>query len=157
MKLDRRAFLRAAGVALALPRLDAFARACGPERAVPRRMVSHASPIAFPPVAQAETAAHTGPCAPVSCAVRDGDTSRSARAMAASVRVLARSSALHGNVMIQWPGSDERWTASPPRPSPWSARVPQLQPVAQFQPWLTSLLIGLEVAAIARPCFLLDQ
>ena len=26
----------------------------------------------------------------------------------------------HGNVTIQWPGSDERWTATPPRPSPWS-------------------------------------
>ena len=56
--------------------------------------------------------------APVNCAVRDGETSRSARAMAASVRTRARSSPLHGNVMIQWPGSDERWTARPARPSP---------------------------------------
>ena len=50
--------------------------------------------------------------------LRDGDTSRSARARAASVRRRARSSPDHGNVTIQWPGSDERWTATPPRPSP---------------------------------------
>ena len=29
---------------------------------------------------------------------------------------------VHGKVTIQWPGSDERWTARPARPSPWSAR-----------------------------------
>jgi hypothetical protein len=46
--------------------------------------------------------------APVSRAVREGETSRSARASAPSVSVRARSSPLHGNVMIQWPGSDER-------------------------------------------------
>ena len=28
---------------------------------------------------------------------------------------------------IQWPGSDERWTATPPRPSPWSARSRRIQ------------------------------
>ena len=39
--------------------------------------------------------------APVSWAVRDGETSRSARAMAASVRTRARSSPIHGNVTIQ--------------------------------------------------------
>ncbi len=57
-------------------------------------------------------------CAPVSRAVRDGETSRSARARAASVRVRARSSPTHGNVTIQCPGSDERWTTTPERPSP---------------------------------------
>ena len=66
-------------------------------------------------------------CAPVSRAVRDGETSRSARASAASVRVCARSAPIHGKVTIQWPGSDERWTASPPRPSPWSARSRRIQ------------------------------
>ena len=34
----------------------------------------------------------------------------------------ARPAAVHGNVTIQWPGSDERWTARPARPAPWSAR-----------------------------------
>ena len=29
--------------------------------------------------------------------------------------------------MIQWPGSDERWTASPARPSPWSTRSRRTQ------------------------------
>ena len=48
--------------------------------------------------------------APVRRAVRDGDTSRSASASAASVRVTARSAPFHGNVTIQCPGSDERWT-----------------------------------------------
>jgi hypothetical protein len=56
--------------------------------------------------------------APVSRAVRDGDTSRSARASAASAIVRARSSPVHGKVRIQCPGSDERWTATPVRPSP---------------------------------------
>ena len=65
--------------------------------------------------------------APVSWEVRDGETSRSARAMAASVRIRARSSPVHGNVTIQWPGSDERWTASPDRPSPWSTRSRRTQ------------------------------
>ena len=41
--------------------------------------------------------------------------------------VWARSAPIHGKVMIQWPGSDERWTASPPRPSPWSARRRRIQ------------------------------
>ena len=59
---------------------------------------------------------------PVSWAVRDGDTSRSASASAASAMVRARSSPVHGNVTIQCPGSDERWTATPPTPSPWSDR-----------------------------------
>ena len=39
--------------------------------------------------------------APVSRAVRDGETSRSARASAASAIVAARSAPIHGNVMIQ--------------------------------------------------------
>ena len=65
--------------------------------------------------------------APVRRAVRDGDTSRSARAKAASVSSRARSSPVHGNVMIQCPGSDERWTASPARPSPWSTRSRRIQ------------------------------
>ena len=56
--------------------------------------------------------------APVRWAWRDDDTSRSARASAASVSVNARSAPTHGKVTIQWPGSDERWTATPPRPSP---------------------------------------
>ncbi len=60
--------------------------------------------------------------APVSWVVRDDDTSRSARARAASASVRARSSPVHGNVTIQCPGSDERWTARPDRPSPWSTR-----------------------------------
>ena len=66
-------------------------------------------------------------CAPVSWAVRDGETSRSARASAASLNVWARSAPVHGKVMIQWPGSDERWTASPLRPSPWSVRSRRIQ------------------------------
>ena len=65
--------------------------------------------------------------APVRRAVRDGETSRSARATAASVRVRARSAPTHGKVMIQCPGSDERWTATPPRPSPWSLRRRRIQ------------------------------
>ena len=59
--------------------------------------------------------------------VRDGETSRSASASAASVIVWARSAPVHGKVTIQWPGSDERWTASPPRPSPWSVRSRRIQ------------------------------
>ena len=58
---------------------------------------------------------------------RDGDTSRSASASAASVRASARSAPTHGKVTIQCPGSDERWTARPPRPSPWSARSRRIQ------------------------------
>ena len=54
--------------------------------------------------------------APVRWACRDDDTSRSARASAASVRVSARSAPTHGKVTIQCPGSDERWTATPPGP-----------------------------------------
>ena len=46
-------------------------------------------------------------------AVRDGETSRSARAKAASAMARARSAPTHGKVTIQWPGSDERWTAQP--------------------------------------------
>ena len=60
--------------------------------------------------------------APVRRAVREADTSRSARASAASVRIRARSSPRHGKVTIQCPGSDDRWTARPARPSRWSAR-----------------------------------
>ena len=55
------------------------------------------------------------PARPSGGAVRDGETSRSASACAASVRVSARSAPVHGKVTIQWPGSDERWTAIPPR------------------------------------------
>ncbi len=57
-------------------------------------------------------------CAPVRRAPRAGETSRSVRAMDASVSVSARSAPDHGKVTIQWPGSDERWTPSPRRPSP---------------------------------------
>ena len=42
-------------------------------------------------------------------------------------RVSARSAPTHGKVTIQCPGSDERWTATPPRPSPWSARSRRIQ------------------------------
>ena len=42
---------------------------------------------------------------------RTGETSRSVRATAASAIARARSAPVHGNVTIQWPGSDERWTA----------------------------------------------
>ena len=65
---------------------------------------------------------------PVRRAVRDGETSRPPRARAASVMVCARSAPTQGNVMIQCPGSDERWTATPPRPSPWSDRRRRIQP-----------------------------
>ncbi len=51
-------------------------------------------------------------CAPVRWAVRDGETSRSERARAASAIVRARSAPRHGKVTIQCPGSDERWTAA---------------------------------------------
>jgi hypothetical protein len=66
-------------------------------------------------------------CDPVSRARRAGETSRSARAIAASAIVWARSAPVHGNVTIQWPGSDERWTATPPVPSPWSERSRRTQ------------------------------
>ena len=56
-----------------------------------------------------------------------GATSRSVSATAASAIDWARSAPVHGNVTIQWPGSDERWTATPPRPSPWSTRSRRIQ------------------------------
>ena len=45
-----------------------------------------------------------GSCAPVRCACRAGETSRSASASAASAMTCARSAPRHGNVTIQWPG-----------------------------------------------------
>ena len=82
---------------------------------------------------------------PVSRAVRDDDTSRSARAMAASVRVSARSAPTHGKVTIQWPGSDERWTRRPPRPSSCSSRSRRTQPAMAATP------SGQSRAGIAAP------
>ncbi len=64
---------------------------------------------------------------PVRWAVRDGDTSRDASANAASATVSARSAPCQGKVTIQWPGSDERWTAGPRRPSPASTRSRRIQ------------------------------
>ena len=66
----------------------------------------------------------------VSVARRPGGTSFSLSANAASAIDRARSAPVHGNVTIQWPGSDERWTASPPRPSPWSKRSRRIQPTS---------------------------
>ena len=55
---------------------------------------------------------------PVRRAVRAGDALRSVRATAASAIARVRPAADHGAVRIQWPGSEERWTANPARPSP---------------------------------------
>ena len=65
--------------------------------------------------------------APVRRVRRAGDTSRSERARAASAIVWARSAPIHGNVTIQCPGSDERWTTTPARPSSWSTRRRRIQ------------------------------
>ena len=83
---------------------------------------SHSGGVARAPAMRSVQRARSRSCAPVRRAVRDGETSRSARASAASVSVWARSAPTHGKVMIQCPGSDERWTATPPRPSPYSVR-----------------------------------
>ena len=59
---------------------------------------------------------------PVRRAVGAGETLRSVRARAASTIARVRSAPDHGKVTIQCPGSDDRWTARPPRPSPCSER-----------------------------------
>ena len=61
-------------------------------------------------------------CPLVNRADRAGETLRSASWKAASAISRARSAPRHGKDTIQWPGSDDRWTASPPRPSSWAAR-----------------------------------
>ena len=60
--------------------------------------------------------------APVSVARRAGETSRSARANAASAMARPRSTDAIGQVTIQCPGSEVRWTTSPAVPSRWSVR-----------------------------------
>ncbi len=60
-------------------------------------------------------------------AERAASTSRSVKATAASAIEWARSAPVHGKVTIQWPGSDERWTTTPPRPSPPSTRSRRTQ------------------------------
>ncbi len=61
-------------------------------------------------------------CAPVSVARRAGETSRSASANAASAMARPRSTDAIGQVTIQCPGSEVRWTTSPAVPSRWSIR-----------------------------------
>ncbi len=84
--------------------------------AADRRRAATRAASRAPPAIRSVQRARSRSWAPVSRAVRDGETSRSASASAASVRVSARSAPTHGKVTIQWPGSDERWTARPPRP-----------------------------------------
>ena len=106
---------------------------------------THSGGVARAPAMRSVQRATRRSWAPVRCAVRDGETSRSASARAASVRLIARSAPTHGKVTIQCPGSDERWTASPPRPSPWSARRRRIQATT------AATLSGLSRAGTAAP------
>ena len=85
-----------------------------------RRSASRIQPggIALAASIRARQRSSSRACVPVRRAVRTGDTFRSSRARAASAMAWARSAPDHGNVTIQCPGSDDRWTAVPPRPSP---------------------------------------